>query len=43
MHLLYPLLVFNQFGDLERCVHRPGNVHSLNGFLHPSARMIDTV
>jgi len=24
----HPLFVFNQFGDLERCVLRPGNVHS---------------
>ena len=24
----YPLLVFNHFGDLERCALRPGNVHS---------------
>ena len=25
---LYPLFVFNQFGDLEQCALRPGNVHS---------------
>ena len=25
---LHPLFVFNQFGDLERCSLRPGNVHS---------------
>ena len=24
-----PLFVFNQFGDLERCALRPGNVHSV--------------
>jgi hypothetical protein len=24
----HPLFVFNQFGDLERCMLRPGNVHS---------------
>jgi hypothetical protein len=24
--------VFNQFGDLERCVLRPGNVHSADGW-----------
>ena len=24
---LHPLFVFNQFGDLERCALRPGNVH----------------
>ncbi|MBO0737589.1 MAG: transposase [Alphaproteobacteria bacterium] len=23
-----PLFVFNQFGDVERCALRPGNVHS---------------
>ena len=23
----HPLFVFNQFGDVERCVLRPGNVH----------------
>ena len=25
---LHPLFVFNQYGDPERCVLRPGNVHS---------------
>jgi DDE family transposase len=25
---LHPLFVFNQYGDLERCALRPGNVHS---------------
>ena len=29
---LHPLFVFNQFGDLERCALRPGNVHSANGW-----------
>jgi hypothetical protein len=29
---LHPLLVFNQFGDLERCALRPGNVHSADGW-----------
>jgi hypothetical protein len=24
----HPLFVFNQFGDLERCALRPGNVHN---------------
>jgi hypothetical protein len=24
--------VFNQFGDLERCALRPGNVHSAKGW-----------
>jgi Transposase DDE domain group 1 len=28
----YPLFVFNQFGDLERCALRPGNVHSADGW-----------
>jgi len=28
---LHPLFVFNQFGDLERCSLRPGNVHSADG------------
>ena len=27
-HLNHPLFVFNQFGNLERCGLRPGNVHS---------------
>ena len=27
----HPLFVFNQFGDLERCALRPGNVHSAHG------------
>jgi hypothetical protein len=29
---LHPLFVFNQFGDLERCCLRPGNVHSADGW-----------
>src|ERR1700719_132487 len=28
----HPLFVFNQFGDLERCILRPGNVHSAGGW-----------
>jgi hypothetical protein len=28
----HPLFVFNQFGDLERCALRPGNVHSAEGW-----------
>ena len=28
----HPLFVFNQFGDLERCVLRPGHVHSADGW-----------
>ena len=27
-----PLFLFNQFGDLERCSLRPGNVHSADGW-----------
>ena len=26
----HPLFLFNQYGDLERCALRPGNVHSAN-------------
>ena len=28
----HPLFVFNQFGNLERCALRPGNVHSADGW-----------
>jgi hypothetical protein len=28
----HPLFPFNQFGDLERCALRPGNVHSAEGW-----------
>jgi Transposase DDE domain group 1 len=28
----HPLFVFNQFGDLERCALRPGNVHCADGW-----------
>ena len=28
----HPLFVFNQFGDMERCALRPGNVHSADGW-----------
>ena len=28
----HPLFVFNQFGDVERCVVRPGTVHSADGW-----------
>jgi len=28
----HPLFVFNQFGDLERCALRPGNLHSADGW-----------
>ncbi len=29
---LHPLFVFNQYGDLERCALRPGNVHSADNW-----------
>ena len=35
----HPLFVFNQFGDLERCALRPGNVHSA----HEWRDMLDPV
>jgi len=28
----HPLFVFSQFGDMERCALRPGNVHSADGW-----------
>jgi hypothetical protein len=28
----HPLFVFNQYGDLEHCALRPGNVHSADGW-----------
>ncbi len=28
----HPLFLFNQYGDLERCSLRPGNVHSADGW-----------
>jgi hypothetical protein len=28
----HPLFLFNQFGDLERCALRPGNVNSADGW-----------
>src|SRR5262245_25783175 len=28
----HPLFLFNQFGHLERCKLRPGNVHSADGW-----------
>ena len=28
----HPLFIFNQFGDVERCALRPGNVHSADGW-----------
>ena len=32
LRLHLPLFLFNQFGDLERCSLRPGNVHSADGW-----------
>jgi len=32
LHLHHPLFVFNQLGDVERCVLRCGNVHSADGW-----------
>jgi hypothetical protein len=29
----HPLFLFNQFGMLERCALRPGNVHSADGWM----------
>jgi hypothetical protein len=46
MRLLHPLFVFNQFGDLERCVLRPGDVHSADGWesvLKPAGELIARV
>ena len=34
----HPLFVFNQFGDLERCALRPGNVHSADDWEACSSR-----
>jgi Transposase DDE domain group 1 len=34
----HPLFVFNQFGDLERCALRPGNVHSERRGRRPQSR-----
>jgi hypothetical protein len=28
----HPIFIFNQYGDLERCVLRRGNVHSADGW-----------
>jgi hypothetical protein len=36
----HPLFVFNQFGDLERCAPRPGNVHSADGWRNLLAPVI---
>ena len=40
MQVLYPLLVFNQFSDLERCALRPGNVHGADGWKEVPAPVI---
>jgi hypothetical protein len=37
----HPLFVFNQFGDLERCALRPGNVHSAEGWRSVIEPVID--
>ena len=34
----HPLFVFNQFGDLERCALRSGNVHSADGWMRRWSR-----
>jgi hypothetical protein len=34
------LFVFNQFGDLERCALRPGNVHSADDWKNALKRVI---
>lgn len=36
----HPLFVFNQFGDLERCALRKGNVHSADGWKEVLAPII---
>ena len=36
----HPLFVFNQFGDVERCALRPGNVHSADGWRGVLERVI---
>jgi hypothetical protein len=36
----HPLFLFNQFGDLERCMLRPGNVHTAEGWRFVLAPMI---
>jgi hypothetical protein len=38
----HPLFVFNQFGDLERCALRSGNVHSAYGWKDVLAASIDS-
>ncbi len=37
----HPLFCFNQFGDLERCALRPGNVHSADGWREVLEPVID--
>ena len=32
LYVYHPLFVLNQFGPLERCALRPGNVHSADGW-----------
>ena len=37
----HPLFLFNQFGDLERCALRPGNVHSADGWREVLEPVVD--
>jgi hypothetical protein len=37
----HPLFLFNQFGDLERCALRPGNVHGAEGWREVLEPVID--
>jgi hypothetical protein len=37
----HPLFLFNQFGDLERCSLRPGNVHSADGWREVLEPVVD--
>ena len=37
----HPLFLFNQFGDLERCSLRPGNVHSADGWRDVLAPVVE--
>lgn len=36
----HPLFIFNQFGDLERCALRKGNVHCADGWKEVLAPVI---
>jgi hypothetical protein len=37
----HPLFLFNQFGELERCSLRPGNVHSADGWRDVLAPVVE--